>query len=143
MDIVHRHTTIAWMHVILFGTTLILWPYLLWCPWHYVISKNGIAGLISYSASSWTWMPIYWKQAVILSIIDGQWEDLPALIIRVAPKRSRMERMEVLQFVYSADDENKVREKVIPAIEYYRAKYGHEAWIEERGWETYTQPSAF
>lgn len=130
-----------WVHLAVFPVAFFAWHYWLRTPFSYHVNKHGI-GVIDCSRSSWSWHLISWKDSIILSITDSTWHDLPALTIRVAAKvDSTITYHSDWQLIYCPEDNHKVRDRVIPAIEYYRQKYGHGEWIAQHGWQNYAGTS--
>ena len=129
-----------WWHIAVIPALLAAWLFHSRKQWYSGINKNGVR-LIYYSRSFWSTRDILWKEEIILSVHKGTWCDFPALILHVAPREETMDRQEVLQLVYCPNDEYKVRDEAIPAIEYYREKYAHDEWIANHGWEIYIKPS--
>ena len=131
-----------WGHLAIFPVAGITWFYWLRKPFSYQINKHGI-GVIEISKSTWSWHLISWKDSIILSVSDSTWQDLPALTIRVGETiDSTITYHSDWQMVYRSEDVHKLRDQVIPAIEYYREKHGHNEWIKSHGWETYQKPAA-
>ncbi|HEX5322410.1 MAG TPA: hypothetical protein VFW40_01395 [Capsulimonadaceae bacterium] len=110
--------------------------------WRYQIDKRGIFCLIEPSESSWRETEVFWKDRIILSVDESTWEDLPSLSFRMGAKiDSSITYLSVVQMPYRPEDVHTVRDRVMPAIEYYRQKYGHDQWIADHGWESYVTPA--
>lgn len=108
--------------------------------WRYTFRTDALE-LISLTKleTLWTWVEVRWSHDIIDSSKESDWRHLPALSITVAMKVHNYE-FTTFRLVYQPEDEEIVRDQVLPFIFYYREKYSHDLKMRKRRWKVNEGP---
>ena len=96
-------------------------------PWFYAINEQHIKLFVFDPKSrSANLTELTWKKTEVVAVEQDEWQGLPRLNLKVLPDLGH-----TYALVYSHDEDEEIRTKVLPLIEKYRHQYRHELWADK------------